>query len=255
MSVPVVQVRDLTFAYNGQHPVLDNINLQVRQGDFLAVLGPNGGGKTTLLKLLLGILSPQRGTITVLGAPPGHAPRQVGYVPQHVNIHTEFPISVKDVVLLGRLPRRNRRRIFSKADQHAADQALERVGMPALSNKRIGQLSGGQRQRVFIARALANAPELLFLDEPTASVDREFQTDFYNLLKELNTTMTIIVVSHDLSILSSYAKSVACVNKTLFFHDQPEFTKNMVEATYHCPVELIVHGPMPHRVLKDHECP
>lgn len=255
MPAPVVHVQDVAFSYNGRHLVLENVNLQVQKGEFLAVLGPNGGGKTTLLKLLLGILSPLKGTISVLGATPGHAPRAVGYVPQHINIHTEFPIAVQDVVLLGRLPHRNRRRAFSAADHQAARQALEQVGIWELRNKRIGQLSGGQRQRVFIARALANAPELLFLDEPTASVDREFQTVLYNLLKDLNKTMTIIVVSHDLSVLSSHAKSVACVNRTLYYHDQAEFTQNMLDATYHCPVELVVHGTVPHRVLKEHSCP
>ncbi|GAB6058590.1 metal ABC transporter ATP-binding protein [Desulfonatronum parangueonense] len=254
MPASVVHVQDVHFAYNGQHCVLENVNLDVQQGDFLAVLGPNGGGKTTLLKLLLGILSPQKGTISVLGRPPGSSPSQVGYVPQNTNIHNQFPITVKDVVLLGRLPRRNSRRSFCQADEQAARQALEQVGIWPLRNKRIGQLSGGQRQRVFIARALANAPEVLFLDEPTASVDREFQTVFYDLLNELNAAMTIIVVSHDLSILSSYAKSVACVNKALFYHDQAEFTQNMLEATYHCPVELVVHGAFPHRVLKEHNC-
>jgi zinc transport system ATP-binding protein len=248
----VVDVSDVHFAYNG-HPVLENINLQVRQGDFLAILGPNGGGKTTLLKLLLGVLEPQHGTISILDEPPGCSPQNIGYVPQRTNIHTHFPITVEDVVLLGRLPRGCRRRGFSGTDRYAVRQALERVGMGELRSRRIGCLSGGQRQRVFIARALVNEPILLFLDEPTASVDREFQTVFYNLLKELNACMTIIVVSHDLSILSSYAKSVACVNRTLYYHDQAEFTQAMLETSYHCPVELVAHGPVPHRVLKDHQ--
>ena len=253
MSSPVVHAQGVCFAYDG-HPVLEDVDLRVRQGDFLAVLGPNGGGKTTLLKVLLGILKPHKGIVSVLGAAPGKMSRKVGYVPQHTNVHTLFPITVEDVVLLGRLPHRPLRRGFGAADREAARQALERVGMWDLRDRRIGRLSGGQRQRVFIARALANAPELLFLDEPTASVDRDFQTALYNLLKELNASMTIIVVSHDLSILSSYATSVACVNKTLYYHDRAEFTQSMLESVYHCPVELVAHGPVPHRVLKDHRC-
>jgi len=253
MGLPVVDVRGVHFAYNS-HLVLEDVHLQVRRGDFLAVLGPNGGGKTTLLKLLLGILRPQRGTIRVLGEAPGKAARHVGYVPQQTNIHEFFPIIAADVVRLGRLPQRSRWRGFSGLDEDAVRQALERVGMWESRNQRIGRLSGGQRQRVLIARALVNEPEILFLDEPTASVDSRFQTEFYDLLKELNASMTIIVVSHDLSVLSSHAKSVACVNRTLFFHDAAELTQGMLEAAYHCPVELVAHGPLPHRVLKDHHC-
>lgn len=253
MNDPVVVVSGVSFAYSS-HLVLEDVHLEVRRGDFLAVLGPNGGGKTTLLKLLLGILHPQKGRILVLGRPPGHAFRQVGYVPQHANIHEFFPITAMDVVRLGRLPHRSRLRGFAQSDEALVRQALERVGMWAHRGQRIGRLSGGQRQRILIARALVNAPEVLFLDEPTASVDRAFQTEFYDLLQELNTVMTIIVVSHDLSVLSSHAKSVACVNRTLFYHDAGELTQGMLEAVYHCPVELVAHGPLPHRVLRDHSC-
>lgn len=253
MSPPVIHAQGVCFAYNGS-PVLEDVDLHVRRGEFLAVLGPNGGGKTTLLKILLGILKPSKGCVSVLGAPPGKVPRKVGYVPQHTDIHTQFPVMVEDVVLLGRLSQRTFWRGFDAADREAARQALERVGMWDLRYRRIGRLSGGQRQRVFIARALANGPELLFLDEPTAGVDRNFQTALYDLLKELNASMTIVVVSHDLSILSSYATSVACVNRTLYYHDKAEFTQAMLESAYHCPVELVTHGPVPHRVLKEHRC-
>lgn len=253
MDDPVVAVKGVSFAYNSRL-VLENVHLEVNSGDFLAVLGPNGGGKTTLLKLLLGILRPQKGQILVLGRLPGQACQNVGYVPQHTNIHEVFPITAKDVVRLGRLPHRTWRRGFSRADEDHVRQALERVGMWSHRGQRIGRLSGGQRQRVLIARALVNAPEILFLDEPTASVDRAFQTEFYDLLQELNAGMTIIVVSHDLSVLSSHAKSVACVNRTLFYHDAAELTQGMLESVYHCPVELVAHGPLPHRVLRDHSC-
>ncbi|HDQ40255.1 MAG TPA: ABC transporter ATP-binding protein [Desulfonatronum sp.] len=253
MENPLVAVHGVHFAYNSQ-PVLEDVHLQIRRGDFLAVLGPNGGGKTTLLKLILGILRPQKGTIRVFGLTPGKAARYVGYVPQHTNVHEVFPITVADVVCLGLLPHRSWWRGFIRSDEAAVRQALERVGMWKHRHQRIGRLSGGQRQRVLIARALVNEPELLFLDEPTASVDRQFQSEFYDLLKTLNASMTIAVVSHDLSVLSSHAKSVACVNKTLFYHDAAELTQGMLESTYHCPVELVTHGPLPHRVLKDHPC-
>lgn len=253
MGDPVVDVRGVHFAY-ANHPVLEDITFQVRGGDFLAVLGPNGGGKTTLLKLLLGLLRPQQGEIRVLGLSPKRAAQRVGYVPQHVNVHDEFPISAEDVVRLGRLPHRSWLRVLSGADEQAVRLAMDRVGLSGFRDRRIGRLSGGQRQRVLIARALVNEPEILFLDEPTASVDRGFQTEFYDLLQKLNASMTIIVVSHDLSVLSSHARSVACVNRTLYYHDAAELTQGMLEQAYHCPVELVAHGPLPHRVLKDHPC-
>ncbi|TVQ95674.1 MAG: metal ABC transporter ATP-binding protein [Desulfovibrionales bacterium] len=252
MTPPVVDAQDVCFAYDGCF-VLEDVHLQVRRGEFLAVMGPNGGGKTTLLKILLGLLVPQRGVVSVLDATPGKASRKVGYVPQQTNIHLQFPITAEDLVLLGRLPHRRRTHGFGPMDREAACQALHRVGMWPFRRRRIGQLSGGQRQRVFIARALANEPELLLLDEPTASVDREFQGALYDLLKTLNARMTIIVVSHDLTVLSSYATSVACVNRRLYYHDRAELTPAMLESTYHCPIELVTHGPVPHRVLKEHD--
>lgn len=257
MNDPVIAVHGVHFAYNSRQPVLEDVHLEVRRGDFLAVMGPNGGGKTTLLKLLLGILHPQRGLVRVLGDLPDKVSSRVGYVPQHANataIHDVFPITAQDVVLLGRLPHRPWWRGFSGPDENAVRHALERVGLWEQRGQRIGRLSGGQRQRVFIARALVNDPEILFLDEPTASVDRRFQSGFYDLLKELNASMTIIVVSHDVSVLSSYVKSVACVNRSLFYHDAAELTRDMLEAAYHCPVEVVAHGPLPHRVLQDHSC-
>jgi len=250
-TAAAIDVRGVCFSYD-QHRVLENVHLRVQRGDFLAILGPNGGGKTTLLKLLLGILRPSQGSISILNQAPGQVSRRVGYVPQHTSIHVHFPITVHDVVQLGRLPHRRFWHGFRPADRNAVRQALEFVGMWELRRQRIGRLSGGQRQRVFIARALANEPELLILDEPTASVDQAFQSEFYELLNRLNASMTIVVVSHDLSILSSYARSVACVNKTVHYHDQAEITPAMLESSYPCPVELVAHGPLPHRVLREH---
>jgi len=251
MTEPVVVVRDLWFSY-GSQLVLRDVGLSIKRGEFLAVIGPNGGGKTTLIKLILGILKPDRGSIAVLGAPPGQASRDMGYVPQNTNIAPQMPITVMDVVLMGRLGHAGRSWRYSSRDRAAAEKALGRVGLLKFRNRSIQKLSGGQRQRVFIARALASEPEILFMDEPTASVDQEWQESIYDLLKELNETVTIVVVSHDVGVLSSHVKSVACVNQTLHFHDEAEITEEMLDKLYRCPVDLIAHG-VPHRVLRDHE--
>jgi len=251
VSVPVVEIRDLWFSFNGV-PVIKEADLSVRQNDFLALLGPNGGGKTTLMKLILGLLKPERGTVRVFDKRPSQVVQRMGYMPQNVSFNRDFPITVLDVVLMGRL--RHRRNYFGYTDDDriAAQRALERVEMWEHRKRRVGDLSGGQRQRAFIARALVTDPELLLLDEPTASLDTKGQTEFYDLMKELNDTVTIIVVSHDLSVLSSYVKCVACVNQRVFFHDAAEITGDMLEMAYHCPVDLIAHG-LPHRVLRTHE--
>jgi len=220
--------------------------------DFLAVIGPNGGGKTTLLKLMLGLLEPGQGSISILGLPPKEVARRIGYVPQEIGMNKSFPISVLHVVLMGRMKGGGGWWRFSKADRMFAQKALERVEMWEHRTYRLEELSGGQRQRVFLARALVAEPAILFLDEPTASVDTKGQADLYTFLKELNKAVTIVVVSHDLSIVSSYVKSVACVNQQLIFHDAPEITGEMLEMAYHCPVDLIAHG-LPHRILRTHE--
>ncbi|MFC1821872.1 metal ABC transporter ATP-binding protein [Thermodesulfobacteriota bacterium] len=246
----IIEIRDLAFSFNG-NPVLEGVNLTVKQGDFLAVIGPNGGGKTTLIKLILGLLKPEKGTIRVFGRSPKELSHNIGYVPQESGLHRSFPISVLDAVLMGRVRGGGGWRRLSRGDHIEAQKALERVDMWPLRRRRMGELSGGQRQRVFVARSLVTEPEILFLDEPMASVDAQGQTDFYSFLRELNKTVTVILVSHDLSIISSHVKSVACVNQQLIFHDAAEITGDMLDMAYCCPVDLIAHGK-PHRVLRDH---
>jgi len=250
MSFPVIEIQDLWFSYN-KHPILAEVNLIVNSGDFLAIIGPNGGGKTTLLKIMLGLLEPSSGIIRVLSRSPGEVAHRIGYMPQEITINKSFPISVIDVVLMGRLKPGTGWSRYTKKDRIAAEKILEKMEMLGYRNRRVEELSGGERQRIFIARALVSEPELLFLDEPTSSVDTKGQTDLYELLKVLNETVTIVVVSHDISIVSSYVKSLACVNQRVFSHDTPEITKDMLEMAYHCPVELIAHG-LPHRVLQEH---
>lgn len=257
MEPAIVEMENVSFAYNGQ-PVLQEVNLSVPQGDFVAVIGPNGGGKTTLLKLLLGLLKPAAGRIRVLGRATGAASRHIGYVRQDVHINRSFPITALDVVLMGLRDPRRRWVRHGAGDRRDALQALERMEMAVHAKRRIGELSGGQLQRVFIARALVTRPKLLLLDEPTSSIDTKGQAEFFHMLKTLNREVTILVVSHDLLVISTYVKSVACVNKRLHYHHQAEITGEMMETMYPCtveevcPVELVAHG-LPHRVLQHHE--
>jgi zinc transport system ATP-binding protein len=257
MNSTIVEMENVSFAYNGQ-TVLQDVNLAIAPEDFVAIIGPNGGGKTTLLKLLLGLLKPDTGSIRVLGDSPGEASHHIGYVRQDVHINQSFPITAMDVVLMGKLDPRRRWARHTAQDRRDALQALERMEMAPYAKRRIGELSGGQRQRVFIARALVTQPRLLLLDEPTASIDTKGQAEFFHMLKGLNRDVTIMVVSHDLLVISTYVKSVACVNKRLHYHHQAEITGEMMESMYPCtvedvcPVELVAHG-LPHRVLKQHE--
>ncbi|MBN1662040.1 MAG: ABC transporter ATP-binding protein [Deltaproteobacteria bacterium] len=247
----IVDVQDVWFSFNGQL-VLRQATLTVPRGDFLVVIGPNGGGKTTLLKLMLGLLKPNRGTVRIFGQPPEQAAHRCGYVPQNVYINKTFPVSVLDVVLMGRLRSGKGWSYHARQDRIAAEKALEKMKMWTHRERRIGDLSGGQLQRVFIARALVSNPEILFLDEAMAGIDTQSRGEFYDILKELNRTVTIVAVSHDMMILSSHVKSVACINRELFHHDSGEITQEMMDFAYHCPVDLVAHG-IPHRVLSRHE--
>ena len=248
MKPVVISLRNLTYAFNGS-PVLKDVSLDVHEKDFTALIGPNGGGKTTLIKVMLGLLKPDQGTITVFNAPPLSVSHRIGYVPQNIHINQDFPICALEVVLMGRL-KKHRRPAYSKKDHDAVQNALEIMEMWDHRSRRMSELSGGQRQRVFVARALAAEPDILILDEPTASLDTSGQNRFYALLEQLNISMTIVLASHDVMLLSSHVKSVACVNQIVHYHDGAEITQEMMDMV-HCPVELIAHG-LPHRVLKFH---
>ena len=253
---PIVEIKNVWFSYNGRK-VLQDVSLTIRQGDFIAMIGPNGGGKTTLLKLMLGLLRPDRGSIRIMGRSAHKASHYIGYVSQDVHLNRSFPITAIDVVLMGKLEPKKRWGRSSLRDRREALEVLERMEVAAYASSKIGELSGGQRQRVFIARALVTQPKVLLLDEPTASIDAKGQAEFYRMLQVLNRDMTILVVSHDLVAISTHVKSVACVNKRLHHHHQAEITGEMLEEMYPCtdedvcPVELVAHG-LPHRVLKHH---
>lgn len=258
MEDVVAELAGVSFAYDAGNPVLDSVDLTLRRGDYLAVLGPNGGGKSTLLRLLLGMLVPTRGLVRVFGGPPARVRGRMGYMPQLLKPRVDFPVTVRDAVLMGLAGRSARGFRFGRAEREAAGRALERAGLAGQEGRRLAELSGGQQQRAFIARALVSDPELLLLDEPTASVDAGGKVALFELLAGLNRNMTIVCVSHDLSVVGCGVKSVACVNRTVHFHDAPEVDADMLRMMYggegggRCPVELIAHGRVPHRVLAEH---
>ena len=225
----IIDIKNLSFSYQKQK-VLENINLCVEEGDFLAIIGPNGGGKSTLLKLILGINPVKEGSIKIFGEKPHKNLQKIGYVPQNTNVNTDFPIKVIEVVLMGHIGTKRPLFGYAEEEKRCALGALAQVGMEKFANEKIGSLSGGQRQRVMIARALCAHPKVLILDEPTASIDVEGQKQIYQLLKELNSYITIIVVSHDLSFIMQYATTVVHINKTLSFHGltQESFAKNSI---------------------------
>jgi zinc transport system ATP-binding protein len=246
----VIRLEDVWVQYDGL-PVLEAISLSLHERDFLGIIGPNGGGKTTLLRVLLGLIQPSRGQVRIFGRSPEEGRRFIGYVPQYTKFDHDFPISVWDVAMMGRLVQRGLFRRYTREDKRVVAEALRQVEMLEFQDRQIGQLSGGQRRRVYIARALASDPKVLLLDEPTASVDSRVLGNIYELLQELNERVTMILVSHDIGVVSSYVKTIACLNHRLIYHASKEITAEMLEAAYQCPVDLIAHG-MPHRVFEHH---
>jgi zinc transport system ATP-binding protein len=247
-EAPVLEVRSLSFGY-GTELILDRVDLAIYPRDYLAVIGPNGGGKTTLLKLILGLLTPWSGRI-VDHLPPRKG--KFGYVPQFSTFDRSFPLRVAEAVLMGRLGRRGLIRPYNGEDRVAVAQALELLHLAPLARAHISELSGGQLQRVLIARALVSDPEILFLDEPTASIDAESREVLKRVLAEQNERIPIVVVTHDVTSIAGVMRHVACVNRTLHYHGGSELSAEMLEEAYGCPVELLAHG-VPHRVLREHD--
>jgi zinc transport system ATP-binding protein len=252
MDPPVVEVRDVSCLLGGR-PVLDHVNLTVRKGDLYAVIGPNGGGKTTLLRVILGLQTTDSGYVRLFGSEPENGRTRVGYVPQYRTFDFQYPVTAGEMVLSGRLGHHagmiNR---YTPADREAARSALERTGILHLATREIRRLSGGEQQRVIIARALVGNPELLILDEALVYVDIPTEVHLFDLLSSLRKSMTILMVTHDIGTISSQVTRVACLNGKIYTHDTNEITEDMLTAAYHCPVDLIAHG-IPHRVFRDHE--
>jgi zinc transport system ATP-binding protein len=255
----VVSVRGLTVVLGGK-VVIGGIDLQVMKGTLLGIVGPNGGGKTTLLRAILGLVKPTRGSVLLFGVPPREARRRgkrVGYVPQRSRLQRDFPTTALDVALMGRYGVVGVGRRLRMPDRRAALESLRWVGMEDVADEPFSQLSGGQQKRVLVARALSLGPELLILDEPMSGVDVEGQDAFYRLLVNLKRelTLTVVLVSHDVSVIPAYCDEVACLDRTLFLHGKPteEEIAVLFERVHGCEVELLMHGRVPHRVIRRHK--
>jgi zinc transport system ATP-binding protein len=245
-DAPAVKVDNLNFSYDPTARVLENVSFTIDQGDFVCFVGPNGGGKTTLIKLLIGLLTPGQGRIRVLGQPPAKARRRVGYVPQSASLDASFPASVMDVVLMGRLGRTRRVAWYSRDDRQAALSALGEVDLADHRRRAFADLSGGQRQRVLIARALACQPDLLLLDEPTANLDVRVEQQFRQLLVDLNERLTIVLVSHDVGFVSEFVRKVVCVRRHVSVHPTEELTGDVLRDLYGQELRVVRHDHCGH---------
>lgn len=240
----LIKISSLCVNYENTQ-ALCTISMSIKSSDFIGVIGPNGGGKTTLVKSILKLIKPTSGSVEYVDSK-----LRIGYLPQQKGIDQLFPISVLDVVLSG-LQGSNLMFRPNKAQRQLAKELLEQNGLKELHKRQIGELSGGQLQRVLLCRALISEPELLILDEPTTFVDKNFEQGFYELLKQLSNKMAIVIVSHDIGTICSYVRSIACVNKHLHYHPAAQITQEIL-SHYDCPIQLVTHGKVAHTVLSNH---
>lgn len=244
----LLEMRSLSVSYD-KNVVLEDVNFTVGENDFTGVIGPNGGGKTTLLKVILGLIKPVKGKI-IFNSDLING-NSIGYLPQISTGDASYPVTVTDIILSGMMIRKKILSRMSAQDKKKAHEIIEKLGLSGMERSSLAELSGGQIQRVFLGRAIIGNPKLLLLDEPGNFVDSTFENDFYEKLKELNSSMAILMVSHDIGIISSHVKSYACVNKRLHYHPSSEISNEQLLA-YGCPIQLITHGEVPHTVLKTH---
>ncbi len=249
---PIVAFKDVSYAYNSQ-TVLDQVNLEIAPRDFVWIVGPNGGGKTTLVKLLLGLLRPKSGSVSVFGSPVEECRERIGYMPQHAHLDLRFPVTVMDVTLMGRLNSGYLPRGYDSQDRDAALEALAAVSLDNLAHRQLGELSGGQQRRLLIARALACNPELLVLDEPTANLDRLVERELFDILRRLSERMTVIMVSHDPAFVSDFVKSVVCVNKSVSVHPTTRFDTEFMHDLYRGDMRIVRHDQHEHLSPPGHQ--
>ena len=235
-------LKDIAFAYK-QRNILESVNLEICKGEFASIVGPNGGGKTTLLKLILGLIKPDSGTIRIFGKEPHEMRHKIGYMPQYAHLDMNFPATAMDVALMGRLDKK--KLWFSKSDRSKAIEAIDQVGMLNFVKIGFNELSGGQKQRILIARALCASPDILLLDEPTANVDHETEENLLSILQNLNAKITILLVSHDLGFVSKYVKSVICVNRNVVIHPTTMMNGELIKNIYNGDLRMVRH---------DHRC-
>jgi zinc transport system ATP-binding protein len=250
---PVIVMHDVSFAYDGE-AVVSRVYFKIFPGDLVSLIGPNGGGKTTLFRLILGLVRPNRGEVRVFGQPPEKGRTRVGYVPQAMSFDFKFPVTVLDVVLMGRLGRADRPRLgpYGREDREGALQALAEVELDPQADRAFSDLSGGQRQRVLIARALASGPELLLLDEPTANLDRTAEHTLYELLRRLNARLTILMASHDVGFVTRFVKQCLCVNRNVILHPTSNIDGKIIRDLYGSDMSLVQH---PHALEEEQHGP
>ena len=251
MKKPLIQLSNIAAAYD-RKTVLEHVDLTVYEHDFLGIIGPNGGGKTTLMKIMLGLLKPTQGEVRFLQNGQRVTEISMGYLPQYNSIDKKFPISVYEVVLSGLNRQKSLFRSFTKEQHEQVRQVIARMGLEGLEQRAIGQLSGGQLQRALLGRALVSNPQVVILDEPNTYIDKRFEAKLYSLLEEINRERAIVLVSHDIVTVLQNVKTIACVNGTLDYHPDTEIPSEWLEEHFGCPIELLGHGNLPHRVLKCH---
>lgn len=250
-SQPILQLTDIAASYDKKE-VLRNVNLTVYENDFLGIIGPNGGGKTTLIKMILGLKKPSNGKIQFFKNEQEVKEIEIGYLPQYNSIDKKFPISVYEVILSGLNKQKKLLCRYTKEQHQQVKDMIIRMGLEGLENRAIGQLSGGQIQRALLGRALVSNPQLVILDEPNTYIDKRFEAKLYSLLEEINKECAIILVSHDIGTILQNVKTIACVNETLNYHPDTELPTEWLEEHFGCPIDILGHGHIPHRVLKQH---
>lgn len=250
--LPIIKLDNITAGYDGK-TALKNVSLTVYDHDFLGIIGPNGGGKTTLVRIILGLMKPANGNVTYLRDGKDVKEITMGYLPQYNDIDKKFPISIYEVVLSGLSRQKRFMRPYTAEQHEQVRKTIERMELHGLEQRAIGTLSGGQLQRVLLARAIVSKPEVVVLDEPNTYIDQRFQEQMYKMLETINRDCAIIIVSHDVGTILQNVKDVACVNTTLHYHASTEIPEDELQEHFGCPIELLGHSDLPHRVLRSHE--